>query len=69
VNYLLDIVQVTESNGLRLPREFALLVKQVLYFDRFLSVLAPDLDVMQDERTVLSQKGGQEGGNVVIDVD
>eukprot|EP00804_Cyclotella_cryptica_P029289 CCRYP_011714-RA/>CCRYP_011714-RA protein AED:0.11 eAED:0.11 QI:79/-1/1/1/-1/1/1/468/518 len=33
-NMLLRIVAVTEDNGLKLPREFGLLVKQSLYFDR-----------------------------------
>ena len=42
---LLDIVDVTEDNGLKLPREFGLLVKQSLYFDRYLKILAPNLDV------------------------
>ena len=32
-NMLLKIVDVTEDNGLKLPREFGLLVKQSLYFD------------------------------------
>lgn len=31
------MVQVGEQNGLRFPREFALLVKQLLYFDRQVS--------------------------------
>eukprot|EP00979_Chaetoceros_neogracilis_P007557 scaffold1598_cov259-Chaetoceros_neogracile.AAC.7 len=47
---LLDFVDVTENNGLKLPREFGLLVKQSLYFDRYLKILAPNLDVMADER-------------------
>ena len=47
---LLEIVQVTEDNGLKLPREFGLLVKQALYFDRYLKILAPGLDVMADTR-------------------
>jgi len=47
---LLDVVKVTEENGLKLPREFGLLVKQSLYFDRFLKVLAPSVDVMSDDR-------------------
>ena len=47
---LLDIVDVTENNGLKLPREFGLLVKQSLYFDRYLKILAPNLDVMGDAR-------------------
>lgn len=41
---LLKIVDVTEDNGLKLPREFGLLVKQSLYFDRYLKILAPGLD-------------------------
>ena len=31
---LLEIVEVATKNGLKLPREFGLLVKQALYFDR-----------------------------------
>ena len=49
---LLDIVDVTENNGLKLPREFGLLVKQSLYFDRYLKILAPNLDVAADARVV-----------------
>ncbi|KAL3940092.1 MAG: hypothetical protein SGBAC_005302 [Bacillariaceae sp.] len=49
-NILLELVDVTEDNGLKLPREFGLLVKQSLYFDRYLKILAPDLDVMVDSR-------------------
>jgi aarF domain-containing kinase len=37
-SFLLEIVDVTEDNGLRLPREFGLLVKQSLYFDRYLKI-------------------------------
>ena len=29
-----QVIDVGEQNGLRFPREFALLVKQLLYFDR-----------------------------------
>ncbi|GAB5360978.1 hypothetical protein AAMO2058_000674800 [Amorphochlora amoebiformis] len=47
---LLDIVQVAENNGVRLPREFGLLVKQALYFDRYTKLLAPKLNVMTDTR-------------------
>lgn len=49
-NLLLEMVEVTEDNGLKLPREFGLLVKQSLYFDRYLKILAPELDVMNDSR-------------------
>jgi len=34
----------------QLPREFGLLVKQSLYFDRYLKILAPELDIMSDAR-------------------
>ncbi|KAK2645256.1 hypothetical protein Ddye_020451 [Dipteronia dyeriana] len=37
----LDVMQVNESYGLRFPREFALLMKQLLYFDRYTRLLAP----------------------------
>ena len=65
---LLEIVEVTENNGLKLPREFGLLVKQSLYFDRYLKILAPNLDVMNDARVAVgadSSRGLPEG---VIDV-
>ena len=76
---LLDIVNVTERNGLRLPREFGLLVKQSLYFDRYLKILAPDVDIVADERVKLGTDqnlGGRDGdgggvrlsGDEVIDV-
>mmetsp|Transcript_5107 Transcript_5107/g.9735 ORF Transcript_5107/g.9735 Transcript_5107/m.9735 type:complete len:595 (+) Transcript_5107:2-1786(+) len=54
---LIDIVQVAENNGVRLPREFGLLVKQALYFDRYTKLLAPQLDVMNDDRIRWSQDG------------
>ena len=70
-NLLLDLVDVTENNGLKLPREFGLLVKQALYFDRYIKILAPNVDVMSDPRV---QLGGQDRGapaledRVVIEV-
>lgn len=54
-NMLLKIVDVTEDNGLKLPREFGLLVKQSLYFDRYLKILAPDLNTSTDARMVALQ--------------
>lgn len=62
-NVLLDIVDVTENNGLKLPREFGLLVKQSLYFDRYLKILAPNLDVMNDERVGLGDTSSFENMN------
>jgi aarF domain-containing kinase len=72
---LLEMVAVTEDNGLKLPREFGLLVKQSLYFDRYIKILAPDLDVMQDSRVSglgngadLKQINGSTERELVIDV-
>ena len=45
-----SFAKVAEGYGIRFPREFALLLKQVLYFDRYTKLLAPDLDVLADER-------------------
>ena len=47
---LMDMVQIGEQHGLHFPREFALLIKQFLYFDRYVNILAPDMDMFLDER-------------------
>jgi aarF domain-containing kinase len=57
---LLDLVKVTEDNGLKLPREFGLLVKQSLYFDRYIKILAPNVDVMNDSRVMLGGKSRED---------
>ncbi|MEQ5835931.1 AarF/ABC1/UbiB kinase family protein [Marinobacter sp. NFXS9] len=49
-NILMDMVKIGESHGLHFPREFALLIKQFLYFDRYVHILAPEMDVFMDER-------------------
>ncbi|KAM0910768.1 hypothetical protein ACQ4PT_013909 [Festuca glaucescens] len=46
----LDLVRVSESYGLKFPREFALLMKQLLYFDRYTRLLAPSMNMLRDER-------------------
>ncbi|GMH05005.1 hypothetical protein Nepgr_006845 [Nepenthes gracilis] len=56
----LDVVRVSESYGLRFPREFALLLKQLLYFDRYTRLLAPNLNMLQDQRiTIVSNHAGR----------
>ncbi|KAG1338162.1 putative aarF domain-containing protein kinase, chloroplastic [Cocos nucifera] len=53
----LDVVRVSESYGLRFPREFALLIKQLLYFDRYTRILAPNMNMLQDQRvTIVSNR-------------
>lgn len=49
-NVLMDMVKIGESHGLHFPREFALLLKQFLYFDRYVHILAPEMDVFMDDR-------------------
>ena len=48
--FLMSIVEIGKKHGIRFPREFALLLKQILYFDRYISLLAPDLDMFGDAR-------------------
>ncbi|CAN6209718.1 unnamed protein product [Urochloa humidicola] len=52
----LDLVRVSESYGLKFPREFALLMKQLLYFDRYTRLLAPSMNMLRDERINISTK-------------
>jgi aarF domain-containing kinase len=73
-NLLLEFVEVTEKNGLKLPREFGLLVKQSLYFDRYLKILAPSVDVLNDKRVKIggltrgNERNSTTNGAIVIDV-
>ncbi|EOD22483.1 hypothetical protein EMIHUDRAFT_458148 [Emiliania huxleyi CCMP1516] len=68
------VARVAEGYGIRFPREFALLIKQVLYFDRYTSLLAPGLDVLNDERLSMNRPPGDggvssvEGGSVAVEV-
>lgn len=56
----LDLVRVSESYGLKFPREFALLLKQLLYFDRYTRLLAPNMNMLQDQRVTIvsNQRAG-----------
>lgn len=54
-NILMDLVKIGEEHGLHFPREFALLLKQFLYFDRYVHILAPELDMFLDERLGMLQ--------------
>ena len=52
---MMDMVGVGERHGIRFPRDFALLFKQMLYFDRFMRVLAPYTDIYADQRLQMGQ--------------
>ncbi|WP_227430171.1 ABC1 kinase family protein [Psychrobacter sp. I-STPA6b] len=47
---MLEIVEIGKRHGIHFPRDFALLTKQMLYFDRFMRTLAPDMDMFSDAR-------------------
>ncbi len=56
VNYadmLPRITQVAREHRMVMPREFILILKQMLYFDRYAKLLAPRLNVFSDPRLVM----------------
>lgn len=52
-----EIQRVASKHRMRLPQEFVLITKQMLYFDRYAKLLAPDLNVFTDPRLVMSMMG------------
>ncbi|ELA08260.1 protein kinase [Moraxella macacae 0408225] len=54
---LLQVIEVGKRHGIHFPRDFALLTKQLLYFDRFMKALTPDMTLFCDENIkMLKQK-------------
>jgi predicted unusual protein kinase regulating ubiquinone biosynthesis (AarF/ABC1/UbiB family) len=52
-DFLPGIQRTATRHKLRLPNEFILIIKQLLYFDRYAKSLAPKLNVFTDPRLVL----------------
>ncbi len=46
---LIEMADIGKRHGIRFPRDFVLLTKQMLYFDRYMRVLAPDMDMFSDK--------------------
>ena len=46
------IMRTSLKHRMRLPRDFVLITKQMLYFDRYAKVLAPTLNIFRDPRIV-----------------
>jgi predicted unusual protein kinase regulating ubiquinone biosynthesis (AarF/ABC1/UbiB family) len=46
------IMRTAVRHGMRMPRDFVLVTKQMLYFDRYAKLLAPKLNVFRDPRIV-----------------
>lgn len=47
---MLELADIGKRHGIHFPRDFALLLKQLLYFDRFMVMLAPDMALFEGER-------------------
>lgn len=45
--------EVARNHGIRFPRSFTLLLKQFLYFDRYVQLLDPGASLMNDERVIM----------------
>ena len=50
---MMDLIGIGKRYGIHFPREFALLLKQILYFDRYVQLLSPDHNLYSDERLVM----------------
>ena len=48
-----DFSAISKRHGIRFPREFTLLLKQFLYFDRYIRVLAPEVSMFDETRMEL----------------
>lgn len=53
--FMLEMTQIGKRYGIHFPRDFALLTKQLLYFDRFMVTLAPDMELFEGERLQIVQ--------------
>lgn len=60
----LDVVRVSDAYGLKFPREFALLMKQLLYFDRYTRLLAPNLNMLKDDRIAIGSNRRDYGSSM-----
>ena len=47
---LSELGDIARNYGIRFPRAFTMLLKQFLYFDRYMELLAPGADIFQDDR-------------------
>lgn len=66
---MLEIVDVGKRHGIHFPRDFALLTKQLLYFDRFMRTLAPDMDMFSDQRVqILGQPDTEQPATPALNV-
>ena len=48
------MVRVSDRHGVQLPDDFILILRQLLYFDRYARLLAPSLNLFADPRLLLT---------------
>ncbi len=53
-NVIPKINAVARKHRMGMPKEFVLIIKQLLYFDRYAKLLAPNLNIFTDPRLVMS---------------
>jgi predicted unusual protein kinase regulating ubiquinone biosynthesis (AarF/ABC1/UbiB family) len=53
-DFIPKINEVARKHRMTMPREFLLITKQMLYFDRYAKILAPKLNVFSDPRLIMS---------------
>jgi aarF domain-containing kinase len=51
-DFLPVVSRITMSHRMRLPRDFVLILKQMIYFDRYAKLLAPKLNILADPRII-----------------
>ena len=54
---MMDLVSLAKRHGIHFPREFALLLKQLLYFDRYVRLLALEGNIYMDDRLNIQPEG------------
>ncbi len=57
INYgemLPQIQRVASKHRMKMPKEFVLITKQMLYFDRYAKLIAPNLNLFTDPRVIMS---------------
>lgn len=52
---MLELADIGKRHGIHFPRDFALFTKQLLYFDRFMLALAPQMDLFEGRRMAYIQ--------------
>ncbi len=55
-NLMSELGDIAKSYGIRFPRSFTMLLKQFLYFDRYMDLLAPGVNIFGDDRFDLYQE-------------